>query len=311
MRAAEAVRDGRACGHGQRRQHRGHHGQRPVAHGPHPRRGPAGHRHPDPGARVAPRRSCSTPGPTPSAAPAWLVQFAQMGSAFARQRFGIADPRVGLLSIGEEAAKGNPLVKETHALLAAGAAGPGRALHRQRRGPRRDDRRRRRGRHRRLHRQRGPQDPRRGDEVRHVEAVLGAPSTTDDETRAAADVLLPALLPLAAELDPETYGGAMLLGVDGVCIISHGSSSARAIVNAVRVAHDAVERGSGRPAARRRRPVERLSRHRLTAECRARPVSPRSAGTVASCCAAMQETRRARRDPRRTQPRSTARRCSS
>src|SRR3984893_14703128 len=56
--------------------------------------------------------------------PAWLVQFAQMGSAFARQRYGFATPRVGLLSIGEEATKGNSLVKETHALLAAGAAGP-------------------------------------------------------------------------------------------------------------------------------------------------------------------------------------------
>ena len=43
---------------------------------------------------------------------------------------------------------------------------------------------------------------------------------------------------LADELEPDSYGGAMLLGVDGVCIISHGSSSARAIVNAVRVAHD-------------------------------------------------------------------------
>ena len=40
---------------------------------------------------------------------------------------------------------------------------------------------------------------------------------------------MPALLPLYAALDPDTYGGAMLLGVDGVCIISHGSSSDRAI----------------------------------------------------------------------------------
>ena len=48
-------------------------------------------------------------------------------------------------------------------------------------------------------------------------------------------MLLPALLPLADQLDPDTTGGAMLLGVNGVCIISHGSSSARAIVNAVRV----------------------------------------------------------------------------
>ena len=41
-----------------------------------------------------------------------------MGAVFARERFGIAEPRVGLLSIGEEAGKGTPLVKETHALLA-------------------------------------------------------------------------------------------------------------------------------------------------------------------------------------------------
>src|SRR5690349_8213849 len=46
----------------------------------------------------------------------WLVQFGQMGAVLARERFGIASPRIGLLSIGEEASKGNPLVKETHAL---------------------------------------------------------------------------------------------------------------------------------------------------------------------------------------------------
>ena len=44
-------------------------------------------------------------------AAAWLVQFAQMGSAFARHRYGLATPRVGLLSIGEEKTKGNALVK--------------------------------------------------------------------------------------------------------------------------------------------------------------------------------------------------------
>ena len=53
--------------------------------------------------------------------PEWLVQFAQMGAVFARDRFGIATPRVGLLSIGEEPTKGDPLLKETHALLADGA----------------------------------------------------------------------------------------------------------------------------------------------------------------------------------------------
>jgi glycerol-3-phosphate acyltransferase PlsX len=56
-----------------------------------------------------------------------------------------------------------------------------------------------------------------------------------------ADALMPALLPLYEQLSPDTYGGAILLGVDGVCIISHGSSSATAIANAVRVARDMVE----------------------------------------------------------------------
>ena len=67
------------------------------------------------------------------------------------------------------------------------------------------------------------------------------------EAQQAADVLLPALMPLYESVDPDNTGGAMLLGVDGLCLISHGSSSATAIVNAVRVAkelHDAgiVER---------------------------------------------------------------------
>jgi phosphate acyltransferase len=52
--------------------------------------------------------------------------------------------------------------------------------------------------------------------------------------------VMPALVPLASELDPDTYGGAVLLGVNGVCVISHGSSGSRAILNAVRVAHHAA-----------------------------------------------------------------------
>ena len=51
--------------------------------------------------------------------PEWLVQFAQMGSVFARHRFGLASPRVGLLSIGEEPGKGDTLRKEAYELLVA------------------------------------------------------------------------------------------------------------------------------------------------------------------------------------------------
>jgi glycerol-3-phosphate acyltransferase PlsX len=73
-----------------------------------------------------------------------------------------------------------------------------------------------------------------------VNAVFEAINSTD-EAKAVSHILLDALAPAAAELDPDATGGAMLLGVEGVCIISHGSSSARAIVNAVRVAGEMVD----------------------------------------------------------------------
>jgi glycerol-3-phosphate acyltransferase PlsX len=164
-----------------------------------------------------------------------LVQFAQMGSLFAAERFGIAEPRVGLLSIGEEHAKGTPLVKETHALLAAGVGVnfignvEGRDIVTDRVDV-------------------VVTDGFTGNVVLKtlegsvravVDAVLAAMSSSE-EAREAAKVLLPALAPLAEQLDPDTYGGAVLLGVDGVCIISHGSSSARAVVNALAVARDMV-----------------------------------------------------------------------
>jgi glycerol-3-phosphate acyltransferase PlsX len=66
---------------------------------------------------------------------------------------------------------------------------------------------------------------------------------SSEEAKQASQVLMPALLPLYATLDPDSTGGAMLLGVEGVCIISHGSSSAQAIVNAIAVARDMVEHG--------------------------------------------------------------------
>jgi phosphate acyltransferase len=170
---------------------------------------------------------------------AWLVQFAQMGAVFARHRFGVDDPAVALLSIGEEKSKGNELVKEAHALLAGGAAGDGVRFV-------------------------GNVEGRdllteeadvvvcdgftgnvalktlEGAMKQLVNAIFGVFGATD-ETKAASDVLVPHLLPLYGVLDPNNTGGALLLGVDGVCVISHGSSTDTAIVNAVRVAADAVE----------------------------------------------------------------------
>ncbi|MCB9372018.1 MAG: hypothetical protein H6518_04455 [Microthrixaceae bacterium] len=56
-------------------------------------------------------------------------------------------------------------------------------------------------------------------------------------------MLLPALVPLAEQFDPNNTGGAMLLRVNGVCIISHGSSTDTAIVNAVKVANEMIGAG--------------------------------------------------------------------
>jgi phosphate acyltransferase len=167
--------------------------------------------------------------------PEWLVQFAQMGSAYARSRFAIDSPRVGLLSIGEESTKGNALVKETHQLL---AAAPhlnfvGNVEGRDIMTPDVDV---------------VVTDGFTGNVVLKtlegamktiVKALLES-FTSTDERRAAADVMMPALLELYATLNPDTYGGALLLGTDGVCIISHGSSNAIAMRNAIGVAHDMV-----------------------------------------------------------------------
>ena len=54
---------------------------------------------------------------------------------------------------------------------------------------------------------------------------------------------MPALMPLYAALDPDTYGGAVLLGVDGVCVISHGSTGATAMLNGIRIADEMVQGG--------------------------------------------------------------------
>jgi glycerol-3-phosphate acyltransferase PlsX len=164
----------------------------------------------------------------------WLLQFAQMGAAYAAQRLAKAEPLVALLSIGEEPSKGNDLVREAHRLLAEpGALRTGRFVGNVEGRDMLTD----------------AADVVVTDgftgnvvlktlegSVRVVVDALLTVMTATDEARAAAKVLLPALLPLQAELDPDTYGGAMLLGVDGLCVISHGSSSARAIVNAVALA---------------------------------------------------------------------------
>jgi len=186
-----------------------------------------------------------------------LVQFAQMGAAYVGARFGAGAgaaptrPSVGLLSIGEEPSKGTPLVKETHALL-EGEGGfefvgnlEGRDLLPS------------------------PADVVVTDgftgnvtlktlegSLRFLFDTLLGVFGTDEDTRAASSVLLPHLLPLAAEFEPENTGGAMLLGTNGVCVISHGSSSATAMMNAVLVAHECAASGLADQLAAAVRPVD-------------------------------------------------------
>jgi phosphate acyltransferase len=171
--------------------------------------------------------------------PEMLVQFAQMGSAHAASRYGVAVPRVGLLSIGEEPTKGTPLVKEVHERLADPSSGIeffGNVEGRDLIG--------------------SPVDVIVTDgftgnvalktlegALRFMFSTIAKVIGTDEATKAAGDVLLAHLLPIAEDLDPDTHGGAILLGVDGVSVISHGSSSARAIKNALRVAHDLAAGG--------------------------------------------------------------------
>jgi glycerol-3-phosphate acyltransferase PlsX len=162
-----------------------------------------------------------------------LVQFGQMASTFVEAHYHLASPSIGLLSIGEESSKGTPLVKETNQLLAALSTlnftgnVEGRDLIPS------------------------PVDVIVTDgftgnvalktlegALKYVFSAVLEAVGTNDQTKAAGDVLFEYLLPVASKLRPESQGGALLLGVDGICVISHGSSNATAIMNALRVADE-------------------------------------------------------------------------
>lgn len=197
----------------------------------------------------AKRPAIATPIPVPNSTPtvlldaganaeveaAWLVQFAVMGSVYARARFGLERPRVGLLSIGEEPGKGDSLRKEAYELMssAKGIEFVGNVEGRDIMTDGVDV---------------VVTDGFTGNValktlegtmkgvVKALFAAISAP-----EYKEHADALMPALLGLYSQFDPDSTGGAILLGVDGVCIISHGSSSARAMLNGIKVAREMVE----------------------------------------------------------------------
>lgn len=164
--------------------------------------------------------------------PEWLEQFARMGSVYATERFGVDNPRVGLLSIGEEPSKGNEMTKAAHQLLKDSTVNfigniEGRDIMSESVDV-------------------VVCDGFTGNVVLKtlegslramVSAVFGHLSELPDGGTEAVTTLLP----LAEQMSPDTYGGAMLLGVDGICIISHGSSTERAIANALKVGFDMNE----------------------------------------------------------------------
>ena len=195
------------------------------------------------------RPAIATPIPVPGSTPTvmldaganaeveaeWMTQFAVMGSVYANARYGIERPRVGLLSIGEEPGKGDTLRKKSFELLSAmdninfigNVEGrdimtpdvdvvvtdgfTGNVALKTLEGTMRTI-------------------------VKELFASIGEPQYKEHT-----EALMPALLNLYSKFDPDSTGGAILLGVDGVCIISHGSSSARAMLNCIKVAKDMVD----------------------------------------------------------------------
>ncbi len=168
----------------------------------------------------------------------WLVQFAEMGSVFSSELFSIKSPRVGILSIGEEKGKGNLLVKEAFPLLEScdrinfvgNVEGrdvmsdsvdvvvcdgfTGNIVLKTLEGA-----------------------------MRVLAKVIFERLSSGEDGPELVNAALPKLLPLMDELDADSYGGAMLLGVKGICVISHGSSSPKAIFNAIATSMRLVEHG--------------------------------------------------------------------
>lgn len=167
--------------------------------------------------------------------PDWLLQFAQMGSAFSRIRYGIEKPKIGLLSIGEEAEKGNQITKAAHVLLRNDNSidfignVEGRDILD------------------------GAVDVVVADGFTGNVALKTIEGTIKFLVNQIISILLAdgvgevgkealgLLAPIASELNPEAVGGAMLLGVNGISIISHGSAGPLAIENAIKLARDMVD----------------------------------------------------------------------
>ncbi|WP_460302356.1 phosphate acyltransferase PlsX [Actinocorallia aurea] len=174
-------------------------------------------------------------GATADAKPEMLVQFAMLGTAFAQIRLGVERPRVGLLTIGTEPGKGNKLTKKAHELLAASPLEFAGNVE--------------------------GHDLLRGSvDVIVADGFTGnvALKTMEGTLRVAVGELRRALSSsrtaklgavlqrrelhaLTDRFDSDTYGGGVLLGLNGAVVIAHGAATAKAISSACKLAFDLSE----------------------------------------------------------------------
>ncbi len=174
-------------------------------------------------------------GANPECKPEHLLQFAVMGSIYAQKLRGIPNPKVGLLSNGEEAGKGNELVKGTYPLLAAsGLNFIGNVEGKELFGGEADV---------------VVMDGFTGNILlKSSEAVakllvdvLREEMMSSLRTKLGALMAKPAFSGIKRMMDPAEIGAAPLLGIDGLVFIGHGRSDSRAMLSAIRTARQAVK----------------------------------------------------------------------
>jgi glycerol-3-phosphate acyltransferase PlsX len=174
-------------------------------------------------------------GANPDCRPEHLLQFAVMGSVYANKLRGIDRPRVGLLSNGEEAGKGNELVKSTYPLLEASDLNfIGNVEGKELFGGQVDV---------------AVVDGFTGNVLlksseavaKLITDILRQELTSNLRSKIGALLAKPAFTSIKRMLDPAEVGAAPLLGVDGLVFIGHGRSDARAMVSAIRTARLAIE----------------------------------------------------------------------
>ena len=169
--------------------------------------------------------------------PEFLVQFAVLGSVYAEHLLGVKEPRVGLLSNGEEPGKGNDLVKATYPLLEkSGLNFIGNVEGKELFGGETDV---------------VVTDGFTGNVLlKSSEAVtkllidlLKEGLMASAVTKIGALLAKPAFARVKEILDPSRIGAVPLLGIDGLVLVGHGRSDAATMVSALRAAHEAAEQG--------------------------------------------------------------------